>query len=263
MSTYFVFGNRGQVAAPEVRALLQRAFAAHGGNALEGLRTVRESAELVGSAPLGMRMPSQKAEVYWDRAASSGRWEGSRDGKLVAVYQQTPAGGVVAWTETLGTRRLRAADAPFAYVPLNKTGILGLVALRTTADALTYVEKGEIKGKKGPVIVRAQAAPVETLLLAGKGEMTVARCQTAWAYLFAPDGTLIAERITQTETQADGKKRVIEAQMSFDRFATFGGVKFPTEVSVKNNQIPSMVRVKLKVTRVTVNAPLGAAFKMP
>jgi hypothetical protein len=213
---------------------------------------------MAGSGPLGIRPPSQKSEILLDWEAMRGRWQATQDGKVRGIYQQTPS-GVSFWTEKMGTQKLRDAEMPFAYVPLMKTGLVGLLALRNTSDTITYVEKGEIKGKKGQMIVRSQPTPKETLVSKGRDGFAREICQTTWAYLFAPDGTLIAERVTQKQG-----KSTVQTEMSFDRFEVVDGIKFPTEVSVKSSQIPRGFSLKLKIKKITVNAPIPASeFNLP
>jgi ABC-type antimicrobial peptide transport system permease subunit len=225
---------------------------------LSKLRTLQEQAELTGSGPFGMKAPSQQSRLWYDRTATSGRSEINKDGKTMGIYQSTPS-GVYLWTEKTRSQKLREADTSFGFVPLLKSGIIGLLALQTTTDTLTFVEKGEIKGKKGAMIIRTQNTPQETLLIAGKGGLSRALSQTTWAYVFAPDGTLIAERITQKHDN-----KTTDTQMSYDRFGTFDGIKVPTEIGVRNDQMPRMVSVKLKVQQVTVNAPIAkSVFQMP
>ncbi len=254
-----VYAQSGSKTDPRIQVLLDRAISAHGGRSLTELRTFKETAEMRAAAPFGMRLPAQKVQVLLDRNAQTGRWQQLTDkGEPAVIYQQTPA-GVFIWTRKSRTEKLRDADTPSAFVPLTKTGVLGLLALQHTTDALAYVEQGEIKAKKGPMIVRTQTKPQETLLLVGKGDLVRAFCQTTWSYLFAPDGTLIAERVTQTQTG-----RVTDVQVSYDRFQTFGGIKVPTEIAIKNDQVPGMVKLRMHVNQVSVNGPMARAeFQLP
>ena len=234
-------------------SLLARAYTAHGGSALTELRTWHESDMVSGSGPFGIRMPAQQSEVWLDRPNACGRWQIEHGNNVQAVFQQTPETGVMLWTEKTGTRKCGEASPVFSFVPLLKTGIIGLLALQTTRDPLRFVERGEIKGRQGAMIIRTQPSAQITLLL-GKGNLTLGFCQTTWAYLFAPDGTLIGERITQMQP-----KNPIDTQMSYERFETVSGIKVPTEISVASNQIPRGFSLRLKVRQLTINAPIAAS----
>jgi len=242
---------------PKVGELIQQSIAAHGGDALTRLRTYQETSEMRGSGPLGLRTPTQQCEIWFDRKAECGRWRMSKDNKTLGVYQQTPD-GVFLETKEAAPQRVRGAETPFAFTPLLKTGVLGLLALRNTDDTISFLPNGEIKGKKGRLLVRVQNAPQETLLLDRSG-LSRASCQTTWSYLFAPDGTLIAERITQTQP-----KRVVDTQLSYDRFQTIEGIKVPTEISVKSSLAPRGFSIKFTVKQVAINAAVDpATFRTP
>lgn len=242
----------------KVKSLVDQAIATHGGAALVNLKTFQEVVELQASGPFGMRMPKQDVEVILDRTGSRGRWQTVEGDKSLAIFQQTPT-GVSLWTKKLGTQKIRSGGTNVNFLPPMKTGLVGLIALQNATDSLIFVEKGEIKGKRGRMIIRKQTIPQESLVMAGKGDLSKETCLTTWSYLFAPDGTLIAERITQTPPN-----RTVEMELSFDRFEVFDGIKVPTEISVKSNQIPSMVTMKQRVKRVIVNAPLSDnRFQMP
>jgi hypothetical protein len=236
------------------KELLARAILAHGGDALTKMRTFRETAEMRGSGPLGMRTPSQQSEVWLDYPARCGRWQMRQGTKTLAIYQQTPEGIFLSTPKTSAQKipKIEQAEKTFDFLPLIKTGVLGLLTLQTTSDSVTFTEKGEIKGRRGPMIVRTQIAPRQSLLLLGRDGFASEPCQTTWSYLFALDGTLIAEQITQTQP-----KRITQMQLSYDTFRMFGGIKIPTEISIKSNLVPRGFSLGIRVTTVAINENLS------
>jgi hypothetical protein len=107
--------------------------------------------------------------------------------------------------------------------------------------------------------VRAQSIPTETLVSVGRGSLTRESCQTTWAYLFGPDGTLIAEQITQKLP-----KRTQDIKISYDRFQVIEGVKVPMEMGVRPSGAPGMVSMKIRIQKALINQPIGAAeFQLP
>jgi hypothetical protein len=240
---------------PRLQQVLERALETHG---IGRIKTYRETFELSGRAPLGMRFPGMRGALWLDRGGASGRTDIYQGKDRAGIYQQTPA-GVYLWTTKTGTQKLRDADSPFVFTPMFKSALLGLLALKHTSDPLTYIEKGAIQKKKGMMIVRTQSVPTETLVAAGRSGLIRESCQTTWAYLFGPDGTLIAEQITQKLP-----RRTQDIKISYDRFQVIEGIKIPMEMGVRPSDAPSMVSMKIRVRQVLINQPIGASeFQLP
>lgn len=236
------------------KELLGRAIAAHGLTKLTSLR--QEAAMEV--RMMGMKGPSMRMRLLFDFQNRRGRVEFWENGKLNQIYQET-ADGRVFWTAKAGKTALGTAKVPFDFVPNMQTGLIGLLALLITHDPLQLKPTDSIGKRKGSSLTRTRAARLMPVMQ-GRDEPKIEACECAWTYLFAPEGTLLAERVVQTTA---ANKR-IEQEFTYERFETIQGVKVPVELGVKMDGLPKMASVKIKVTTTEINPPLAPTdFALP
>jgi hypothetical protein len=226
-----------------VSPTLEKAVNAHGGDALENLKTYRED-YAINASVLGIGVYNFRVKATVDFAGRRGRLEFYQNGKLTGLYQTTPQ-ATQTWNEKDGTK---PADnpikpgMPFTFALPIKAGILGLLAIGKVADEkLSGDASLEVQGVKGPSIQREGKQYVVT-------------------YVFGADGTLSVEKSIFTNDK--GKRS--ELTLVYDKFKTVSGVKIPVSGAIYSSQIPGFASAKLEVTDVDVNPALEAsAFKMP
>jgi hypothetical protein len=228
-----------------VAPTLERAVSAHGGSALENLRTYRED-YVINATVLGVGVYNFRVKASVDFAGRRGRLEFFNNGSLESIYQTTPQ-ATQTWSKKDG---LKPADAtltpkagePFTFSTPIKAGVLGLLAIGKTRDEkLFYDASLEVQGVKGPAIQREGKRYVVT-------------------YVFGADGTLDVEKSVFTNDK--GEKS--EFTLVYDKFKTVNGVKIPVGGAIYSSQIPGFASAKLEVTDVDVNPSFEASdFKMP
>jgi hypothetical protein len=230
------------------KTLLAKISAAHG---LNKITSIRQELAMEVKMML-LKGPSMGLKLLFDFKNHRGRVEMYEKGKLQQIYQESD-GECVFWSAKNGKVTLGAAKKPFDFVPQMQTGLIGLIALGTTRDPVQVGSE-----RRGSVLTRAQGAH-RMPLMQGRGEPTIETVESVLSYVIGPDGTLLSERIVQTA----GSKKV-QQELSYGRFQTIGGVKVPTEMGVKNDQLPRMASVKMKVRKTEINPALSAAdFKLP
>lgn len=230
---------------PSVSPTLEKAVNAHGGNALENLKTYRED-YVINASVLGVGVYNFRIKAAVDFTNRRGRLEFYNNGNLESIYQTTPQ-ATQTWNKKDG---LKPADAnvtpkpgdPFTFSTPIKAGILGLLAIGKSRDEkLSADASTEVQGVKGPSIQREGKQYVVT-------------------YVFGPDGTLQVEKSVFTNDK--GEKS--EFTLVYDQFKTVGGVKIPVGGAIFSSQIPGFASAKLTVTEVDVNPAFEAnTFKMP
>ena len=228
-----------------VAPTLDKAVNAHGGNALENLKTYRED-YVINASVLGVGVYNFRVKATVDFSGRRGRLEFYNNGNLESIYQTTPQ-ATQTWSKKDG---LKPADAnvtpkpgdPFTFSTPIKAGVLGLLAIGKTRDEKISGEPSlEVQGVKGPSIQRE-----------GK--------QYTVTYVFGADGTLQVEKSVFTNDK--GEKS--EITLVYDKFKTVGGLKIPVGGTIFSSQIPGFASAKLEVTDVDVNPALEAnTFKMP
>lgn len=228
---------------PNVGATLERAVSAHGGNALENLRTYRED-YAINASVLGVGVYNYRIRASVDFTNRRGRLEFYQNGKLTGLYQTTPQ-ATQTWNEKDGTK---PADnpikpgMPFTFASPIKAGILGLLAIGKVADEKISGDASlEVQGIKGPTIQREGKQYVVT-------------------YVFGADGTLSVEKSGFTNDKGEHS----EFTLVYDKFRTVNGVKIPVSGAIYSSQIPGFASARLEVTDVDVNPTFDpSAFKMP
>lgn len=228
---------------PGVAPTLEKAVNAHGGNALENLKSYRED-YAINASVLGIGVYNYRVRASVDFTNRRGRLEFYQNGKLTGLYQTTPQ-STQTWNEKDGTR---AADnpikpgMPFTFAAPIKAGILGLLAIGKVADEkITGDASLDVQGVKGPTIQREGKQYVVT-------------------YLFGADGTLMVEKSVFTNEKGERS----EFALVYDKFKTVNGVKVPVSGAIYSSQIPGFASARLEVTDVDVNPSFEAsAFKMP
>ena len=218
------------------------------------MKTYQEEFELYGMV-LGIRDAAKVCKVTVDVSGKRARFEFREQGKLSGIFQQTPQ-GVTVWTPK-GGNQTAVSSEPFT--PSIKAGILGMLSIGKGSSALRFTEKDQIGRAKGESITVDTPGENLSLILAGKTGASGEKCTTSRTYLFLPDGTLVAERTRQTTS-----KRKLQMEFVFSKYQTIEGVKIPTEMSVKNSEVPGFVTLRLRVKKITINSALSDEdFKLP
>lgn len=238
----------------EEKELRSRIVRAHG---LAKLSTLRQEAAME-VRMLGMKGPSLSSRVVFDFQNQRGRVEFIENGKINQIYQETKEGRFF-WTAKAGKTSLGPATLPFDFVPLMQTSLVGIIALGVTQNPLQFRLSDALGKRKGSSLTRTQPARLMPMMQ-GRAEPRVEACECTWTYLADADGTLLAERLVQTNTS---KKR-LEQELSYERFELISGVKVPVELGVKNNQLPKLASAKIKVRQTEINPPLSLTdFTLP
>ena len=238
-----VSGMAGENVPANVAPVLERAIQAHGGDALEKLKTYRESYEMTATV-LGIGVYNVRANAVVDFDAQQGRLEFFRNGTKESIYEATPKGARL-WTPKDGTRKINIPRRPeddYLLVTPMKSSVLGLLAMGKVAEKLEFKPQLNLQGRKGVGIKRQ-----------GDGyEIT---------YLFAPDGTISAENSIYPGANPNEK---FEVTLLYTKYQTVNGIKFPVSADVISSAIPGIARANLQVRNVEVNPTLERdAFKMP
>ena len=110
--------------APKAAEALEKAKAAHGGSALENLKSYEETADLSYFDAKGAVAAKLRGVVRMDFAANRARLELYQGDKLVAVQQYDPKGSS-AWAPQSGTVKLPKAEAETVRALLYQ-GVTGL-----------------------------------------------------------------------------------------------------------------------------------------
>jgi hypothetical protein len=226
-----------------LEATLERAIAAHGGSALEGMKTYAEDAA-VNATVLGINVYNQRFKTTVDFGQARGRIEISSNGKMQTIYQVTPQGARL-WTPKDGVKDVpppAKPGAPFTFSMPIKSGLLGLLAVGKVADErLSFEATLELRGVKGAGIRRE-----------GKEYQVT--------YLFNTSGLLALERTILTNEK--GEKT--DFTLVYNAYKTVNGVKVPVTAQIFSPQIPEVANAQMTLTSVSVNPTITAdAFKLP
>jgi hypothetical protein len=238
-----VWAQSATTLAPNVEATLERAIEAHGGNALEGLRTYTEDAT-VNATVVGINVYNMRFKTTVDFEGRRGRIEISQDGKVQNIYQVTPQ-GTWSWSPKTGKKSETPPakpDAPFTFSTPIKAGVLGLLAVGKVEDEkLTAPDALELSGRRGPAIRRE-----------GKGYQV--------AFVFNKDGLLSVERTVLTNAKGERE----EFTLLYDAYRTVNGVRIPVGAALQASQMPGVAVARYTITNVAVNPTLPAnAFAEP
>jgi hypothetical protein len=230
--------------APAATALREKSIAAHGGPALEGLKTYREDF-VMNATVLGVGVYNFRIKARVDYLTERGRLEFFNNGSLESIVQVSKD-GTVSWSKKNGTKtekNLRKPGEAFTFSMPFKSGVLGLLALGKLEDEkVTVSETLEVEGVRGPALVRS-----------GK--------QYDVTYIFAPDGSLSLERAQYRGEKPDQKT---EFSLLYTKYKIVAGVKIPVGATIRSSQIPGIAAASLEVNEVEVNVALtDADFKMP
>ena len=230
--------------APAANALREKSIEAHGGQALENLKTYREDFSM-NATILGVGVYNFRIKATVDYVGERGRLEFFNNGTLESIVQLTKD-GTVSWSKKNGTKNEKNARKPgeeFTFSMPFKSGVLGLLALgKLEEEKVTAVENLEIEGVRGKAIVRT-----------GK--------QYEVTYILAPDGSIALEQAKYQGEKADQKS---EFSLIYNKYKTVSGVKIPVSAVIRSSQIPGIASANLEVKDVDVNVALtDADFKMP
>jgi hypothetical protein len=230
--------------APAANALREKSIEAHGGVALEKMKTYREDFAM-NATVLGVGVYNFRIKATVDYVGERGRLEFFNNGALESVVQLTKD-GTVSWSKKNGLKNEKNARKPgedFTFSMPFKSGVLGLLALgKLEEEKVTTSDNLEIEGVRGKAIVRT-----------GK--------QYEVTYIFAPDGSIALERAKYQGEKADQKS---EFSLIYNKYKVVGGVKIPVGAAIRSSQIPGIAAASLEVKDVDVNPVLtDADFKMP
>ena len=230
--------------APAANALREKSIEAHGGQALENLKTYREDFAM-NATILGVGVYNFRIKATVDYVNERGRLEFFNNATLESVVQLTQE-GTVSWSKKNGTKNEKNARKPgeeFTFSMPFKSGVLGLLALgKLEEEKVTAIENLEVEGVRGKALLRS-----------GK--------QYDVTYIFAPDGSILLERAQYRGEKADQKT---EFSLIYNKYKTVAGVKIPVAATIRSSQIPGIAAASLEVKDVDVNIALtDADFKMP
>ena len=230
--------------APAANALREKSIEAHGGQALENLKTYREDFSM-NATILGVGVYNFRIKATVDYVGERGRLEFFNNGALESIVQLTKE-GTVSWSKKNGNKNEKNARKPgeeFTFSMPFKSGVLGLLALgKLEEEKVTAIDNLEIEGVRGKAIVRS-----------GK--------QYEVTYILAPDGSIALERAKYQGEKADQKT---EFSLIYNKYKTVSGVKIPVAATIRSSQIPGIAAANLEVKDVDVNVALtDADFKMP
>lgn len=215
-----------QAQAEDAKALLQRAFETHGGDALRTVHTYQDEGEVSGPTgnPIGYK-------TYLDLDKGHVRFEAYQDGQI-AVVQQLLSKAVQLWTPQAGVTPLAAAQGG---EDLRRSLFQSVFNLREGAAGFDRVtSKGEqtwddVTGRAVEVV---RGGFVTTLLL-------------------AENGTLLGERYASTATG--------ETTVLYRNYKTVEKIKFPTAGDIYVSGMSARVGNQ-DVGDVRVNEDLTTAF---
>ncbi len=232
------------VLAPEAAALREKSIQAHGGQALENLKTYREDFSINASV-LGVGVYNLRLKSTVDFVNERGRIEFYNNGTLESITQLSKQ-GTVSWSKKDGTKsqkNLRAPNEEFTFSTPFKSGVLGLLAAGKIKDELvTSSANLEIEGVRGAALIRT-----------GK--------QYEVTYLFDAKGALLLERAKYQGEKPDQK---VVSSLIYNKFKTVEGLKVPVAAAIRSSQMPGLASANMEVKSVEVNIALNDAdFKMP
>ena len=230
--------------APAANALREKSIEAHGGLALENMKTYREDFSM-NATILGLGVYNFRIKATVDYIGERGRLEFYNNGALESVVQLTKE-GTVSWSKKNGNKNEKNARKPgeeFTFSMPFKSGVLGLLALgKLEEEKVTTSDNLEIEGVRGKAIIRT-----------GK--------QYEVTYVLAPDGSIALERAKFQGEKADQKT---EISLLYNKYKVISGVKIPVAATIRSSQIPGIASASLEVKDVEVNVALtDADFKMP
>jgi hypothetical protein len=230
--------------APAANALREKSIEAHGGAALENLKTYREDFSM-NATILGVGVYNFRIKATVDYVGERGRLEFFNNGTLESIVQLSKE-GTVSWSKKNGLKNEKNARKPgeaFTFSLPFKSGVLGLLALGKLEDEkVTALDNLEVEGVHGKALVRS-----------GK--------QYDVTYIFAPDGSMLLERAQYRGEKPDQKT---EFSLLYNKYKTVVGVKIPVAATIRSSQIPGIAAANLEVKDVDVNVALtDADFKMP
>jgi hypothetical protein len=234
----------GSVLAPEAAVLRTKSIQAHGGQALENLKTYREDFS-INATVLGVGVYNLRLKSTVDFVNERGRIEFYNNGTLESITQLSKQ-GTVSWSKKDGTKSqksTRAADEEFTFSTPFKSGVLGVMAAGKVKDErVTSSPSLEIEGIRGAALIRT-----------GK--------QYEVTYLFDANGALLLERAKYQGEKPDQK---VVSSLIYDKFKTVDGVKVPVSAGIRSSQMPGLASANMEVKSVDVNPALtDADFKMP
>ena len=230
--------------APAANALREKSIEAHGGQALETMKTYREDFA-INATILGVGVYNFRIKATVDYINERGRLEFFNNGALESSVQLTKE-GTVSWSKKTGTKNEKNARKPgeeFTFSMPFKSGVLGLLALgKLEEEKVTAMDNLEIEGVRGKAIVRS-----------GK--------QYEVTYILTPDGSIALERAKYQGEKPDQKT---EISLLYNKYKLVSGVKIPVAASIRSSQIPGIASANLEVKDIDINMPLSDAdFKMP
>jgi hypothetical protein len=230
--------------APAANALREKAIEAHGGTALEKMKTYREDFA-INATVLGVGVYNFRIKATVDYVGERGRLEFYNNGALESVVQLTKE-GTVSWSKKNGNKTEKNARKPgedFTFSMPFKSGVLGLLALgKLEEEKVAAMDTLEIEGIRGKAIMRT-----------GK--------QYEVTYILAPDGSIALERAKYQGEKADQKS---EISLLYNKYKVVSGVKVPVAAAIRSSQIPGIASANLEVKDIDINVALtDADFKMP
>ncbi len=237
-------GALAQSPVPQnVAVTLEKALAAHGGEALTGMKTYLED-DVVNASVLGVGLYNLRFRTLVDFAGRRGRIEIFNNGTLQTIFQLTSQGSK-QWTKKDGTKDGTLSlkpGAPFTFSTPIKAGVLGLLAIGKAADEkLSGSASVEVQGIKGASIQRDAKSYQAT-------------------YVFGADGRFNLEKTVFINE----KNEKTEFTLVYESFKTIGGVKIPMNAKIYSSQIPGFASANLEVKSVDVNPEFPSnAFDMP
>lgn len=206
----FGFTIAQDAVAPKAADLLEKARTAHGGAALENLKTYREATALIYYTPNGSVGVEVSAVTVVDFAAERLRFEVSQAGQLIEIDQVSPT-DAWSWTKQTGTIKLPNVQAK----PLRESFYQSWYGLRFGG------KNREAASADGPQTFADQ-----------KGEaVTVTTKGAKAAYLFDTNGVLVAEKsqvlqIGEVVTVYGAYRAVDGIQIPFEGVGYVGAQKF-------------------------------------
>jgi hypothetical protein len=230
--------------APGAAALRGKAIQAHGGKALENVKTYREDFS-INATVLGIGVYNIRLKTTADFVNERGRLEFYNNGTLESIVQLSKA-GTVSWSKKNGTKSeksLRDADEEFTFSTPFKSGVLGLLAAgKINDERVTSSPNLEIEGVRGAALTRT-----------GK--------QYEVTYLFDANGALLLE---QAKYQGEKPDQKTVSSLIYNKFKVIEGVKVPVGAAIRSSQMPGLASANMEVKSVEVNVALtDADFKMP
>jgi hypothetical protein len=230
--------------APGAAALRGKAIQAHGGRALENLKTYREDF-LINASILGVGVYNLRLKSTVDFVGERGRVEFYNNGTLESILQLEKQ-GTVSWSKKDGLKsqkNSRDPDEEFTFSSPFKSGVLGLLSVGKVKDErVTSNPNLEIEGVRGAALIRT----------AKQYEIT---------YLFDANGALLLERSEYRGEKPDEKTI---SSLIYNKFKMIDGLRVPMAAAIRSSQMPGLASAGLEVKSVDVNVALtDADFKMP